>query len=235
MIPKNIYFECLNKKEIEKCSDFISNVFEKYDPAIKILEINQKELKELIKNDLKIMVLNKLIRVCKTKDQEIIGCSGGFKLSEMIGLKNHVNLPKNLVFELNNKNNSQEKFELLEKIDLFLLKEYYEEHEKRKNAEKCVFGDYFCVSERFFGTSLKKEVLYDFFVYLSQCGFICKYGSHYNKKTTLAMQKYLDPEILKEKEIVFKYPEKKNVLVTVTLVVQNVNLAILAISAKSKL
>jgi hypothetical protein len=205
METTSFQFKCLEKHEVEECAKLISFVFARFDPFIFQLKISEKELLKIVIDDLNLILSDNLITICKDSEGKICGCYAGFKLSRLKTLEKDTKPSDTLKFPIDRKNlNFSSKLEILDKIDFNLLKTFYNEHKEKNELDTTIFCDYYCISDKYFQTSLAKDLALNFFNNCLERGIKQIYGSFFNIRAVKLLTKYFTAKIVKEIKVVFQ-------------------------------
>ena len=220
---ESYYFKPLERHELDECLKMVTRLFVSYDPFISELKITEHELFKRAKEDFENTLDDELITICKTKNNEkIIGCFAGFKWSN----KNYLIKPLskiNTQYKVEEKLTQEERFRILVDIDGFLLGEAYEMRKKSQELEFCVHSDYFCISEEYFNSSLKAELMTVHLQRLKTKGIKYAYGSFFNAKAIKLVANYLPFNNLKELVITLEDSKNKQKVFKVLLLFYEIN------------
>jgi hypothetical protein len=197
-------FSILRKEEIHEVSTLVANVFSLYDPFIFSLKISQEELIDIIKSDLNSIIDDKLVTIAKDEENKICGCYAGFKLSKLTSIyQNNQPLIDKILIKNQEVMTLDTKLEILDKIDYTLMKKSYEKHKLEGNLDTAIFCDYYCISEKYFNSTLSKDLALNFFLNNVEKGIKSVYGSFFNMKAVKIMQKYFKAEIVNKVKVIF--------------------------------
>jgi len=177
-----------------------------YDPFNFYLKMSQEDLLCTIQSDLQSIVDDKLTIIAKDENNEICGCYAGFKLSRLSSLYEKSNHQIEDTIPIKNTNLISTE-ELYDKINYSLIKKSYDEHKSRGELDKAIFCDHFCISEKYFNTSLSKDLTFNFFQNNLEKGIEHVYGSFFNIKSLKIAQKYFKANIVKKIHVIFKEEE----------------------------
>ena len=205
-MKSNYYFKCLERHEIQECSQLVARIFALFDPFIYELQIPESELLVHIKSDLEMIVDDNLVTICKSNsDNKIIGCYAGFKLSKLKFYEQNLksSLVNNYKLELGHFK-TEDKYAILENIDFNILKEFYEIHKKNQELEKSQFCDYYCISDEYFQSNLGRDLALNFFLNCKNRGIHHIYGTFFNIRAIKLLTKYFPAEIVKEIKVIFE-------------------------------
>jgi hypothetical protein len=210
-------FKCLEKGEINECSELIAHIFSLYDPFLFHLKITKEDLIQIVKNDLNTIVDDQLVTIIQDvkNGNKIVGSYAGFKLSRLYNLSSEKNsdffsletkkvlrYPKNV-----EKIDIDKKLSILDEIDYHLLKPRYVEHKTKNELNEAIFCDYYCVSDEYFQSNLAKELALNFFKNCKEQGINHIYGSFFNIKAIKLLTKYFPANIVNEIKVIFNDEE----------------------------
>jgi hypothetical protein len=71
-----------------------------------------------------------------------------------------------------------------------------------------IFCDYYCISDKYFNSSLSKDLALNFFKNDVDKGIEHVYGSFFNMKAVKIMQKYFKAEIVNNIKVIFQEGEE---------------------------
>lgn len=206
---ESYYFKPLERHELDDCLKLVTRLFVSYDPFICELKLTEQELFHRAKADFESTLDDQLITICKTKNTEkIIGCFAGFKWSN----QNYLIKPLSQIttrYKVDEKLTQQQRFGILVDIDAFLLGEAYEMRKQRGELDFCVHSDYFCISEEYFNSPLKFELMVVHLQRLKSKGIKYAYGSFFNPKAIKLVANNLPFENLKELAITLEDSKNK--------------------------
>lgn len=202
-------FKCLETHEIEECAHLVSRSFFLYDPFIKQLELSQQELFEKSKEQMKLTINDQLIVISKDPTtNKIIGCFAGFKWSNYKFQEQYLSKnSKKFDFIVNNKISDEEKYEFLDRLEAEVLCEQYKEKYDKKELDKCIFCDFYCIADNYFQTDLNVKLIYHFYLNAQKKGIENAYALFFNPKAISLVVKYLPFKIIKEFKVKIEQKE----------------------------
>ena len=96
---------------------------------------------------------------------------------------------------------NEEKYKFLESLEIEVLDEHFQIRKDRNELNKCIFCDYYCISEEYFQSDLNVQLIYHFYLNAQKKGIQNTYGLFFNPKAIRLVVKYLPFEILKDFQI----------------------------------
>ena len=232
---ESYYFKPLERHELDDCLKLVTRLFVSYDPFINELKLTEQELFNRAKAEFESTLDDQLITICKTKNSEkIIGCFAGFKWSN----KNYLIKPLSKIktqYKIDEKLTQEERFGILVDIDAFLLGDAYEMRKRNQELEFCVHSDYFCISEEYFNSNLKLELMNFHLQRLKTIGIKFVYGSFFNAKAIKLVANNMPFENLKELVITLEDSKNKQKVFKILLLFYELQKIDFNVSVKPKL
>lgn len=157
----NYVFSVIKREDLDQASELIGAVFSKHDIVTPHMKINQSDLSATVKKILASNIDEGLTFVAKDVNGKIIGCTNGRRFSKIWTTVDEHDKPLDkLSFEFDPDTATYEdKGKIIHQTIETLMRPLIQKHIHLDDMHVNVYGNYFCVSEEYFGSLLAKRLL----------------------------------------------------------------------------